>query len=119
MSVEEKNTNFRFNNYTCHGTGTTTASYVSALNWNTKGLKKKSIHLVNTHESATLKYKLLATYSDDQTSGKEDTLVSETTLAAGADARMQYSNEYCKLIIQVVDGSGHATYEINCIGQGA
>lgn len=102
---------------TGRATGTVTAAYVSALDWDTAGLKKKTIHLFNTHATLTLKYKLLATYNGDQTSGKEDELVAETTLAAGADARFQYDKAYASLILQVIDGSGHATYEVNYIGE--
>jgi hypothetical protein len=102
-------------------TGTTTAAYVAALTWNVDELREKTIHLWNTHASYGLKYKLLARYSEGQTVGQEDVLVAETTLAAGADARFQYNNQYHELILQVETASGtnHATYEINYIGQGA
>jgi len=98
-------------------TGTTTASYVAALTWDCSHLRGKSIHLVNTHATLTLYYKLLATYNTAQTAGKEDELVAQTSLGVGTDARMTYNNEYSQLVLQVVDNSGHATYEVNWIGK--
>jgi hypothetical protein len=40
-------------------TGTTTASYVSALDWAVSELGQKTMLLKNTHGSLSLKYKLL------------------------------------------------------------
>ena len=102
---------------TGHLTGTTTASYVSALTWDTYNLREKTIHLVNTHASASMYFKLLARYEARQTSGKEDELVAETSLAAGEDARLTYNDQYGQLILQVKNNSGASTYEINYSGQ--
>ena len=102
-------------------TGTTTNDFAAALTWGCGECREKTIHLVNTDAANSLDYKLLARYSNDQTSGKEDELVAETALAAGADARFTYNGQYHELILQVestVDDS-HATFEINYVGQGA
>lgn len=100
-------------------TGTTTASYVTALTWVCGELREKSIHLVNTHATLSMYFKLLGRYHESQTSGKEDTLVAETTLLAGEDATMQFDRQYNELILQVKNSSGAATYEENHNGQGA
>jgi orotidine-5'-phosphate decarboxylase len=102
-----------------HSTGTTTASYVSALTWSCAELREKTIHLVNTHATLSMYFKLLARYHEAQTSGKEDELVAATSLAAGEDTRLQYDRQYHELVLQVIDNSGHATYEVNYSGQGA
>jgi hypothetical protein len=99
--------------------GTTTDAYVSSLTWNCAELREKTIHLFNNHATASLYYKLLGRYSGEQTPGREDILVNEISLAAGEDARFQYSNQYEQLILQVKNNSAVASYEINYIGQGA
>jgi hypothetical protein len=102
-----------------HSSGTTTAAYVTALDWPCAELGNKTIHLFNTSATQTLSYKLLASYHEGQSAGKEDVLVAQTSLAIGGDARMQYDRHYQRLILQVIDNSGHATYEVNYSGQGA
>lgn len=102
-----------------HKTGTTTASYVTALDWITAELREKTVHLVNTHASLSMYFKVLAKYHEDQTSTKEDTLVAETSLAAGEDTRIQFDRQYAEIIVQVKNNSGAATYELNYSGQGA
>ena len=99
-------------------TGTTTAAYVVALTWDTDGLKNKSIHIVNTHATLTMKFKLLGRYNTAQTAGKEDVLVAETTLGVGEDARLQFDKQYFQQIVSVINGSGAATFEINYSGLG-
>ena len=99
-------------------TGTTGANYADAVSWVCAGRERKTIHLVNTGATHSLKYKLLATYSNQQTTGKEDVLVNETTLDAGQDARFQYNGQYFRLILQVKNGSGSTTYEVNYSGRG-
>lgn len=99
--------------------GTTTGSYADALAWSCAELREKSIHLFNTHTSESLYYRLLGRYSREQSTGKEDVLVSETSLAPGEDARFQCNNQYEQLILQVKNNSGAATFEINYNGQGA
>jgi hypothetical protein len=100
-------------------TGETTASYASALTWSCAELREKTIHLFNTHATESLYYKLLGRYHPEQTAGKEDVLVPESSLAAGEDAVFQYNNQYEQLILQVKNNSGAASYEINYNGQGA
>jgi hypothetical protein len=100
-------------------TGVTSGSYADALTWNCAELREKTIHLFNSHASESLYYKLLGRYSGEQTSGKEDVLVNETSLTAGEDARFQYNSQYEQLILKVKSNSGAANYEINYSGQGA
>ena len=97
-------------------TGTTTASYISALDWSVEELKEKTIVLKNTHASFSLKYKLMVYASAEGIAGEE---VTETILAAGEIAKMQLLKQWARLMLQVVDGSGHSTYQVDYIGQGA
>jgi hypothetical protein len=97
-------------------TGTVTAAYVSALDWNTAELGAKTILLENTHATLTLKYKLLAYASPG---GLDITLVPETTLSPAEVAEFHYTNQWDRMVLQVIDGSGHATYALDYAGQGA
>ena len=96
--------------------GTTTAAYVTALDWLTTGLRYKTMLLKNTHATLTLKYKLLG-YAFDNGIAKE--LVAETTLLADEIAEFHYDRQWHRLLLQVIDGSGHATYQLDYEGQGA
>lgn len=96
-------------------TGTTTASYATALEWEVSELGKKTILLKNTHGSLSLKYKLLG-YAAKGGIAKE--LVAETTLSAGEVAEFHYDRQWHSLALQVIDGSGHATYTMDYLGQG-
>ena len=71
--------------------GTTTASYVSALDWKVDELSSKTILLKNTHASFSLKYKLLG-YAVDGGIDKE--LVAETTLEHGEVAEFHYDRQW-------------------------
>lgn len=102
-----------------HATGTTGAAYANALDWICSELREKTVHLFNTDGALSLYFKVLAKYHEAQTSGKEDVLVAETSLAAGEDARLQYDRQYAEIIVQVKNNSGAATYEVNYSGQGA
>jgi hypothetical protein len=97
-------------------TGTVTAAYVTALDWLTSELATKTMLLENTHATLTLKYKLLA-YAVD--TGRPITLVAETTLSPSEIAEFHYANQWDRLVLQVIDGSGHATYNLDYAGQGA
>ncbi len=97
-------------------TGTTNASFSSALDWQTAELDKKTILLKNTHASVSLKYKLFG-YATENGIVKE--LVPETSLSAGEIAEFHYDRQWHQLVLQVVDGSGHATYQLDYEGQGA
>jgi hypothetical protein len=90
-------------------TGTTTASYVSALDWAVSELGQKTMLLKNTHGSLSLKYKLLG-YAADGGVAKE--LVAEDTLLAGEVAEFHYDRQWDSLVLQVKNGSGAATYQI-------
>jgi len=96
--------------------GTTNASYADALDWKCSELSKKTILLKNTDGSNSLKYKLLG-YAKEGGFSKE--LVTETTLLAGEIAEFHYDRQWHQLVLQVVDGSGHATYQVDYEGQGA
>jgi len=97
-------------------TGTTTASYVSVLDWAVAELGGKTILLENTHATLTLKYKLLG-YA--VATGRVITLVPEATLLPAEIAEFHYANQWDRLVLQVIDGSGHATWAIDYAGQGA
>lgn len=96
--------------------GTTTASYATALDWGVSELGQKTVLLKNTHGSLSLKYKLLG-YAAQNGVAKE--LVAETALLAGEVAEFHYDRQWHRLVLQVIDGSGHATYTIDYEGQGA
>ena len=97
-------------------TGTTTSAYVSALDWKAEELREKTIVLKNMASSASLKYRLLACAVADGFNSEE---ISETILLAGQVAKIQIVKQWARLIVQVIDGSGHAAYQIDYIGQGA
>ena len=99
-----------------NGTGTTTASYAGALNWRTDELAKKTVLLKNTHGSLSLKYRLLGCAGEG---GFSKELVAETELLAGEVAEFHYDRQWHQLVLQAVDGSGHATYQVDYQGQGA
>ena len=96
-------------------TGTTTESYANALDWKVGELSSKTILLKNTHASLSLKYKLLG-YAVDTGIGKE--LVAETTLLPGEVAEFHYDKQWDSLRLQVINGSGAATYQVDYEGQG-
>lgn len=96
--------------------GTTTASYVAALDWSTQELAQKTILLKNTNATKSLKYKLLG-YAVDGGIGKE--LVAETTLEHGEVAEFHYDRQWDRLVLQVINGNGAATYQLDYEGQGA
>jgi len=51
--------------------------------------------------------------------GLDITIVPETTLAPAEVAEFHYSNQWERLVLQVIDGAGHATYQLDYSGQGA
>ena len=93
--------------------GTTTAVYATALDWPVSELEHKTMLLKNTHASLSLKYKLLGYVTDN---GLAKELVAETTLLAGEIAEFHYDKQWHKLVLQVIDGSGHATYQLDYEG---
>jgi hypothetical protein len=94
-----------------HAEGTVTASYADALNLDVRGFRSKTIFLRNTHATLTMKYKLLASLF--YPGGYEEELVAETTLSAVSTAQMICNNSYARLRLQVIDGTGHATYSVD------
>jgi len=96
--------------------GITTASYLSALNWKVAELSSKTILLKNTHASLSLKCKLLG-YAVDGGIDKE--LVAETTLEPGEVAESHYDRQWDRLVLQVKNGTGAATYQLDYEGRGA
>lgn len=97
-------------------TGTTTESYVNALEWMVSELGQKTILLKNTHASLSLKYKLSGYASG---SGISKELVAETILLPGDVAEFHYDRQWGKLVLPVKNGDGAATYRIDYEGQGA
>jgi len=97
-------------------TGTVTAAYVTALDWQTSELGAKTILLENTHATLTLKYKLLG-YAVP--GGLDILLVPETILLPAEVAEFHYSAQWARMVLQVIDGTGHATYALDYAGQGA
>jgi hypothetical protein len=97
-------------------TGTTTGVYADALDWKTEELGQKTMLLKNTDASASLKYRLFGYAAED---GIATELVTETTLPAGEIAEFHYDRQWHNLVLQVVDGSGHADYQLDYEGQGA
>ncbi len=102
--------------YSSQVKGTTSAAYVTVLTWDTRQLREKTLHIINTHVSLTMMYKVLATFNAAQTAGTEQLLQPETTLAPGASDILHYGKQYNSLIVQVIDGTGHATFEIDLSG---
>jgi hypothetical protein len=96
-------------------TGTATAAYLTAHDWAVSELGAKTMLLENTHATLTLKYKLLG-YA--VATGRPITIVAETTLSPAEVAEFHYSNQWDRLVLQVIDGSGHATYNLDYEGQG-
>lgn len=96
--------------------GTTSAAYADALDWKVADLGAKTILLKNTHASLSLKYRLSG-YAVGNGVRKE--LVTETTLEAGEVAELHYGRQWDRLMLQVKNGSGVATYQVDYEGQGA
>lgn len=96
--------------------GTTAASYANALDWKVSELAQKTMLLKNTSGSQSLKYKLLGYATKD---GLSRELVAETTLLAGEVAEFHYDRQWHRLLLQAINGSGAATYQVDYEGQGA
>ena len=97
-------------------TGASDPAYANALDWKVEELREKTIILKNTHGTASLKYKLLAYAVPEGIAAEE---VEETILSAGAVAKLQLVKQWARLVLQVADGSGTASYQVDFIGQGA
>jgi len=97
-------------------TGVTTADYVSALDWKVAELGHKTILLKNTHDSQSLKYRLSGYLADG---GIEKELVAETVLSHGEIAEFHYDRQWDRLVLQLANVSGVASYQLDYEGQGA
>jgi hypothetical protein len=96
--------------------GVTSSSYTAALDWKAAEMGPKTILLKNTHASLSLKYRLVGCVV---AGGIEKELVPETTLEAGETAEFHYSGQWDRLVLQVANGSGAASYRVDWEGQGA
>jgi hypothetical protein len=97
-------------------TGTTGPAYAGALDWKTEELREKTIVLKNTHGANSLKYKLVVYACAGGIAGEE---IGESSLAAGETAKMLLLHQWDRVVLQVINGSGQATYQADYIGQGA
>jgi len=104
--------------------GTTTNDYVTAMDWVTQTISRKSFLLKNTHAVNGLKYKLLTqmslTVSADTQAPVQDEKVPEETLDAGEVAEFLYNRSYARMILQVKAEvlDSQATYRIDRLGEG-
>lgn len=96
-------------------TGTTTAAYTEAAVFK-EGMGALFI-IKNTHATLTMKYKVdLYLAPDTATETSLATVIkSETSLAASTAASLNtdINYPYYKVVISVIDDSGHATYQID------
>jgi len=104
--------------------GTTTNDYVTAMDWDTQTIFRKSILLKNTHGANGLNYKLLTqmslAISADTQDPVQDEKVSEEILDAGDVAEFLYNRSYARMILQVKAevADSQATYRIDRLGEG-
>jgi hypothetical protein len=92
-------------------TGTCTAAYVAALSWSCLQFPNKSIIVVNTHATLTMKYRIRGYAKSGSAYYNE--IQAETTLAASTSQPHVIQNCYDLITVEVIDGSGHATYAID------
>jgi hypothetical protein len=98
-------------------TGNTTNAYVTALDWDTRFLRDKSMLLKNTHGSNDLKYKLLVLF---YYGGADHEEVAEHSLAFGEDVTFQYLKPYARIKLQLkaAVADSQASYQVDYIGYG-
>lgn len=97
-------------------TGTCTAAYVTALSLACAGVRNKTIMVVNTDAALTMKYRIRG-YAKSGASGYSE-IQAEATLAASTSQPHFIENSYDVVTVEVIDGTGHATYAIDyCGGQ--
>jgi hypothetical protein len=94
--------------------GTCTSSYVEALSWSCLNYSSKTINVVNNHASLTMKYRIRGYVNS--TSLYYNEIQSENTLEAENMQTHIIENIYNKITVEVIDGSGHATYVIDYVG---
>ena len=95
-------------------TGTCTAAYVAALSLSCLRVPNKSIIVVNTHATLTMKYRIRGYAKSGSTYYNE--IQAEATLAASTSQPHVIQNSYDVITVEVIDGSGHATYAIDYSG---
>lgn len=95
-------------------TGTTTDSYVDALDWACEGWQRKTIILKNTDGANSLDYKVLV-YAYPSGNSYEE--VSETLLSAGSTAKIVLNDTYAEVKVQVKAASAgnQATYRLDYV----
>lgn len=97
-------------------TGTCTAAYVTALSLACAGVRNKTIVIVNTDAALTMKYRVRGFAKSGSSYYNE--IQAEATLAASTSQPHVIENSYDVITVEVIDGTGHATYAIDyCGGQ--
>ncbi len=93
-------------------TGTTTSSYVNAMQMAISPIKKTSFTIANTGVTNSLYYKVLIyDNADDTTYPKE--YVTETSIAASSQDEVEIATTpHAKAIVQVKNNAGATTYAI-------
>jgi hypothetical protein len=97
-------------------TGTCTAAYATALSLACAGVRNKTIMVVNTDATLTMKYRIRGFAKSGSSYYNE--IQAEATLAASTSQPHVIENSYDVITVEVIDGTGHATYAIDyCGGQ--
>lgn len=97
-------------------TGTCTAAYATALSLACAGVRNKTIVIVNTDAALTMKYRIRGFAKSGSSYYNE--IQAEATLAASTSQPHVIENSYDVITVEVIDGTGHATYAIDyCGGQ--
>lgn len=97
-------------------TGTCTAAYATALSLACAGVRNKTIVVVNTDAASTMKYRVRGFAKSGSSYYNE--IQAEATLAASTSQPHVIENSYDVITVEVIDGTGHATYAIDyCGGQ--
>ena len=95
-------------------TGVCTAAYTTALSLACAGVSKKTIIVVNTDAVLTMKYRIRG-YAKSGSSYYNE-IQAEATLAVSTSQPHTIENYYDLITVEVIDGSGHATYAIDYAG---
>ena len=97
-------------------TGTCTAAYATALSLACAGVRNKTVVVVNTDAALTMKYRIRGFAKSGSSYYNE--IQAEATLAASTSQPHVIESSYDMIAVEVIDGSGHATYAIDyCGGQ--
>ena len=97
-------------------TGTCTAAYATALSLACAGVRNKTLVIVNTDAALTMKYRIRGFAKSGSSYYNE--IQAEATLAASTSQPHVIENSYDVITVEVIDGTGHATYAIDyCGGQ--